>query len=113
MLKVYLRHDDMRLQTNLYLIFEDETGQRSIVEPMTLVVSPLHDEHYQKPTMTFEHHYATDFLQGMANELATLGYTPDRLKMSQSELAAVRYHLEDMRKLVFVKGGDRCLESAR
>lgn len=42
-------------------------------------------------------------LQQLADELGAMGFVPRASQAQQGELTAVRYHLEDMRKLAKVK----------
>ena len=44
---------------------------------------------------------AKPFLQGMANELHKLGIRAEGEPVLENELSSTKYHLEDMRALVF------------
>jgi hypothetical protein len=85
------------------MFFNQATGERTVVNPMLLsLASGVESGATPEPTMRFTDEMATQFLQGFANGLAEAGYKPDELKSQACELNAVKYHLEDMRKLVFV-----------
>ena len=57
-----------------------------------------------EPTILFTSEgQGREFLKDMANELARVGFLPDLVKRGESELAAVRAHLEDMRNITFHK----------
>jgi hypothetical protein len=59
------------------------------------------------PTFSFMSHKGREFIQAFVNEAFRLGFSPEdqgkKIEIIKSELVAVKYHLEDMRKLVFEK----------
>lgn len=84
-----------------YLVEQRPDGKRFIGANVTM------EEHnpmlrFGSPTFTipFEDKEA---LQNLADELGMMGFLPRAAQAQQGELGAVRYHLEDMRKLAKVK----------
>lgn len=81
-------------------LFDDH--QKTVAKPIMLEMEPI-KEGYQlpEPTLTIESLHLMNLLSSGATELeiSTLGRSlmPNRDK----ELSALKYHLEDMRKLVF------------
>jgi hypothetical protein len=84
----------------MYLVDERPDG-RYIAQPVALVWEPLQEGAAPDPTMIFEHNRGEQFLKSMADELARAGFRADELKAKDTQVEAVKYHLEDMRKLVF------------
>lgn len=54
-----------------------------------------------EPTFVFNRRDGDDFLRELSNALVKAGYKPDELKANNQQVVAIKYHLEDMRKLVF------------
>ena len=55
----------------------------------------------KKPTFAINEGMSKPFLQAIANELHKLGIKAEKEPVLENEMTAVKYHLEDMRKLVF------------
>lgn len=103
-LKVHIEHDEKFRGTAIYLYGKDKGGE-FVIEPMDLVVRHYEQsERLDQPTLVFSGRDGEVFLQSLAQSLVTLGFKPDELKAVESEKAAISYHLEDMRKLVFKEG---------
>ena len=85
---------------------KDKDGE-FVIEPMNLAI-----RHYQlgesqnKPTLVFSGRDGEAFLQSLAEALVQMGFKPSELEASNQQTAAIKYHLEDMRKLVF-KAADK------
>ncbi len=54
-----------------------------------------------EPTICLPGRDSDDFLRGFATALAASGFKADELKHIDQQISALKYHLEDMRKLVF------------
>jgi hypothetical protein len=99
---VFLRYDEVFLGLNLYLIYQGADGRKKIVKPVDLTITEnLPVGKVAEPTIRFHGNDAIQFLQELADGLVTAGFKPDELKASDRELQATKYHLEDMRTLVF------------
>ena len=76
-----------------------EASRELIVKPIDLTIVAEYIPGYQppEPTLRFHGNNAMQFLQGLADGLVEAGFRPDALKVSESELTAVKKHLEDAR----------------
>lgn len=90
-IKVYIEHQEYSGETLIYIVSETHDGIRRIVEPIDMVFRELIEGQTTEPTLRLGLGYSKPFMQAFA-EL-------------QNELTAVKYHLEDMRKLVFKNEG--------
>src|SRR3990167_4854581 len=105
-LKVHIEHDPRFRGTAIYVYGKDKDGD-FVIERTELVA-----RHYQlgeflnSPTFVFSGGEGETFLQSLAEGLVRIGFKPNELKAKEGETAAIKYHLEDMRRLVFnLKGG--------
>jgi len=85
----------------IYILGENDDGARFIAEQTELAFTTFEDGAYLKPTFIFSRRIGEEFLSGLASALVKAGYRPEELKAGQAEVEALRYHLEDMRSLVF------------
>jgi len=87
-------------------LYEDKADGRYVVEPMDFVVRKLDDRgaEYITPTFRFNEHSGTEFLNSFVNALVVAGFKPDEIKAHDKEVAAIKYHLEDMRRLAIKEG---------
>lgn len=100
-LKVHIEHDASLRGTAIYLYGEDNKG-RFVIEPVTLVARHYSEgEMLGSPTFVFGSRDGEEFLQALSQALVRIGFKPDELKQSNEQVVAIKYHLEDMRKLVF------------
>jgi len=90
----------------IYIIHHDGEGNRRIAKPLTI---DLHEEPLSKmegriidPTIRID----TDTAQSVFQQLWDKGYRPNNGESSMAHVASLKYHLEDMRKLVFGKYGE-------
>lgn len=101
-LRIELRHDENILGTKLYIL-DDRDDRLFVAEPIELTFSEVDMTQELLPTMRFDRRSGERFLSSFADALARLGFRADELKAKDGELGALRYHLEDMRELVFKK----------
>jgi len=100
-LKVHIEHDPRFRGTAIYLYGRDKDGE-FVVEPVELVLRHYElGECLERPTFIFDGHNGEYFLQSLAQALVRIGFKPDELKVAEGEMSAIKYHLEDMRSLVF------------
>ena len=71
------------------------------VLPFNLVFTPLELGVMATPCLIFDDIEGDDLLKALAQGLADAGYLPDVVVDKNKELEATKYHLEDMRSLVF------------
>ena len=57
----------------------------------------------EQPTIRLSGRNSDDFLRGFATALSASGFKVDELKNVNEQISAIKYHLEDMRALVFKK----------
>jgi len=58
------------------------------------------------PVLELEKEDAEDFMRAFANAAWKMGIKPTEFKEDNSELKAVKYHLEDMREMMELKRND-------
>jgi len=99
---VIIRYDEEFAGLNIWFVHK-EGGINSIVSPFNMEIRTTVEPGVilPEPTIRLTEIHAKQFLQGLANALAMSGFRPDELKAKDSELKATKYHLEDMRKIVF------------
>lgn len=98
-LKFYFDRKDYALQTDVFIVDEKEDGTRLLAKPMNLCFEEMKESLKHKPSLSFSGPMGREFLPKLAQGLAEYGYRP-RSDDAQ-ELKATKYHLEDMRKMVF------------
>lgn len=104
-LEVHIEHDARFRGTAIYLYGKNKDGD-FVIEPIELVMKPYHiGDSLDRPTFVFSGKDGELFLQALAQALTRIGFKPDELKASNEQINALKYHLEDMRKLVFKHEG--------
>jgi len=100
--EVYCENLLYRRELNFYIIKHNVDGSRSCCKSLdTLEFVQLLDNEEIPPTFTIGGHITKPFLQAMANMIKEAGIVAEGDPINQNELIAVKYHLEDMRNLVF------------
>ena len=101
-LKVYCQHEDFANKLNFYIFQDNPDGSRDICTSIDKMEFKKLAEGEPIPiTFSLLGSVTTPFLQAMANTLKEIGIKAEAEPILENELTAVRYHLEDMRKLVF------------
>jgi len=95
------RMTDFLDQVNLYVGYLDEQNHSNYAKPLEyeLMTEPFHVD----PTVTISRENA----QFLMDEFWKIGFRPTEGTGSAGALDAVKYHLEDMRRLVFDETGKR------
>lgn len=95
-------------QDRLFLACKEFNGKTRIAAPLTLM--DIAAGELAQPTMydsleAVQDGFPTvrDFMQAVLDEAWAHGLRPKSFESHENELTAVRYHLEDMRKLAKVK----------
>ena len=102
--KVYCQHEDFANRLNFYIFQDNPDGSRDICTSIDKMEFKKLAEGELIPITFTLHGKVTDpFLQAMANMLKEIGIKAEVEPILENELVAVKYHLEDMRKLVFNK----------
>ena len=103
--EVYCKYEDFSYHLNVYIFGIDENGKRSFCKSIDdgNMIFAEYDPALalEKPTFRLSGEVAKPFLQAMANELDEIGIRAEGKPILENELTATKYHLEDMRKLVF------------
>lgn len=100
--KIYCQHEDFTERLNFFIFLDNPDGSRKICTSIDKMEFKHCEDGEPIPiTFSLSGHVATPFLQAMANTLKELGIRADKEPMLENELTAMKYHLEDMRKLVF------------
>ena len=81
-------------------LWEERNGKLYVAQPVELIFEEC-SEGYSEPTMKLGHFMSKQFLQALCDEIARHGITPTGKPPLENELTAIKYHLEDMRSLVF------------
>ena len=71
--------------------------------PCELLFVPIQLGEMTSPCIRIDEDNADNLLRALAQGLAEAGYLPDVSCAKDNELAATKYHLEDMRRLTFGK----------
>lgn len=103
---VHLNYRPEALVTDLFLLAEMEDGGTYVAKPIILEETARHGI-VREPTLVLANHgfgsASSDFLQAMVDAAWNVGIRPSGVKDLEGTLGAVRFHLEDMRKLAKVK----------
>jgi len=82
----------------MHFVTEDHRGNRHIAQPIDLVFKPINLGEISEPTLKMSGPLADQFLNAFYEAIVRSG----RVKKDEDKsLNAIKYHLEDMRKLVF------------
>lgn len=101
--EVYCQYENFSQQLAVYIFVNNPDGTRAICTDLKLGTFKTHHPGLliEEPTFRIVGGMAKPFLQGMANELHALGIKAEKAPVLENEIDSVKYHLEDMRKLVF------------
>ncbi len=84
------------------IMAEDHSGNLYLGRPFEFAFDRIEPTHFfNTPTLRFNNRDGRQFLEAMLKAAEKMGLTYEKEKASKDEMAAVRYHLEDLRKLVF------------
>lgn len=75
-----------------------------VVMPVALTLKKLGSfGEWPEPTFRFSEPDGMEFLNSLCDALVKAGFKPDEIKASDKQIETIKYHLEDMRRLVFNK----------
>ncbi len=98
MIKFYFEQRPWALETALWIARDSASGERAIAKPIDLVFEKREFSVATEPTIVFKGPHALTILNELRASLEEMNLTPDKKKQ---EFEAIKYHLEDMRRLVF------------
>ena len=84
-------------------IFKDRDGKRYVAKPVILEFEEIKLGERVYPTLCINPFEATEFLKSLAEALDKQEVKTENDYKIQGILEATKYHLEDMRRLVFKK----------
>ncbi len=91
----FLFYEDLQFRDNYAIGLPMEIIMQTIPEYTVI----------EKPTLSLHGAKGKEFIQSFVNEAHRLGFQAEeqgkKIEVIKNELVAVRYHLEDMRRLVF------------
>jgi hypothetical protein len=101
--EVYPEYSPCSRKLDLYIFANYHDGSRAICTSLERMIFTKYDESVSdnKPTLSINEHISKPFLQAMADALDKIGIRATGKPILENELTATKYHLEDMRKLVF------------
>jgi hypothetical protein len=102
-LSIYFEQKAWNQTTAVWLVAENERGERLMAKPMPLIFEPFDESKIIEPSLEFTGAIARQFFPALYDALVEAGYAK---KQKDESVDAIKYHLEDMRKLVF-EGGDK------
>ena len=99
---VIIRYDEDFAGLSIWFI-KKEGGSLTVVSPIDMTSTTTVGPGFEmpEPTIKMGDVGARQILQGLVQALVDAGYRPDELKAQDKELDATKFHLEDMRRLVF------------
>lgn len=100
--KVYAKYEDFAQRLNFYIFLINHDGSLEICTSIDeMRFAPYKKTTVTEPSFSLSGPATKPFLQAMANTLKEIGISADGEPVIANELKAVKYHLEDMRSLVF------------
>ena len=82
------------------LIFSEHDGRREFIQPVDLIGKLKEEGVPVKPTFSINEFEATEMLTALVDALRVSGIKATNEPNDVGELAATKYHLEDMRSLM-------------
>ena len=104
--KVVVNQKPGKFGVDIYIMQVDKLGKHiSVAQPVEFVFKEVkkEDEFKIKPTIELGPFFADDFLKALVEAAKENGLKPEEDYVMKGKLEATRYHLEDMRKIVFGK----------
>ncbi len=105
MIKVSIDYDPTIRGTRIWVVNEKADGL-SVASPINMEWVEADASKDIPPTFVFGSREGHEFLQELSNALVRAGFKPDELAASNKQVDAIKYHLEDMRSLVFKEKGN-------
>ena len=101
--EVFCRHEDFARRLSFYIFrFRPDDGRREICTSMDEMKFEIYNERTSvDPTFSLHGDVVKPFLTEMANALHKIGIRAEGEPVLENELTATKFHLEDMRQLVF------------
>lgn len=99
MIKIFYYETPATFRTNVMIVDEKPNGERYYARPVDLIFEKIDNNSYEiEPTLKFDGFNGRVALEELRK---AFGETQE-----SRELSSIKYHLEDMRSLVFKKNKD-------
>lgn len=106
-MKIKAYEDPQNFKTNFLLYTDKGNGEVYTVAPVDALLVRMQDGKEVKPTFSIQNSDAREFIKSMAELAEKMGIKTDSQIAEETRnkgvLDATKYHLEDMRKLVFLE----------
>lgn len=103
-MKVIVRENYPFSTIDIFFV-EEREGKTFMAKQMDMVFEEIDpSREVQGATLQVHRDIGHQFLQGLSTALNEAGYRDSTTESFKSELNATKFHLEDMRKIVFNKG---------
>jgi hypothetical protein len=117
-MRLYVQRSDFAGGLNLFLVDEQPAEPKMGLPKGTAIALPvtlqrIDEGMMEQPTFCVGRRDSNDFLQHLMDELWALNVRPTEFKATTAEVEAIKYHLQDMRRLVFSKAPPWPLKSPR
>ncbi len=99
---IKIRQNPFTDELEIYFGFEDNKGL-NIAKPVKLEYNRIDEGGEAKPTFLIPRGVASNFLEAILGAIEDQGIKPESTSKTEGLLEATKYHLEDMRKIVFNK----------
>lgn len=97
-LHIWMEQKPYQTTTEIWIIERHQDGREFIVEPLNVVFKEINPSQRTDPSLTFAGPIAKELFPALHAAMIQSGY----LAPEKSEaIDSIKYHLEDMRKLVF------------
>ncbi len=109
--EVFCEHQDYAMRLNFYIFRLNVDGSRDICTSLDRMEFARQEEGaIVEPTFSMAGGITKPFLQAMADTLHREGIYAEGEPILGNELIATKYHLEDMRTLVFASSDNQFLD---
>jgi hypothetical protein len=100
-----MQYEEYAHRISIYIFKELPNGKRLFCTDINTMEFIEHEEHLilEKPTLSLSGNVAKPFIQEIVDSAKRIGINPSGEPILENELIAIKYHLEDMRTLVFTE----------
>ena len=100
---IKIRHNPMTEAIGIYFGMQDSEGFK-VAKSVKLEYEKIDEGALDvEPTLTIPSYLGSDFLKTLLNAIENQGIKSESTSKTEGLLEATKYHLEDMRKIVFEK----------
>ena len=103
-IKVEIQRNPAIRGYDIWVTSEAKDGSLGLAKPILFEFEEIKEGVWSHPTFQLSARDADEFLSSFATALSRSGFKSDELKNTENQISAIKYHLEDMRSLVFNAG---------